>query len=98
MLMLCVLVGCVKSGAGASGGVTPYSESFRAEPGGGRRHLVKIRTSDDTEDSVVKEYLYRRANELCPSGWDTDQDFDDLEVIGDGNDAKGITMDISCKP
>jgi len=92
-LLLCIVVatGCTKI-------TTPYEMSYRPEQPGNHRYLVTIRVHDDMEDSVIKEYLFRRANELCPNGWDTKQDTEDLEVDdSSANDQKSLAMDISCR-
>lgn len=87
-----MVVGCTKTV------ITPYEQSFGPDQPGKRRYMVTIRVHDDMEDSVIREYLFRRANELCPNGWDTTQDMEDLDVNeSEGNNQKKLAMDISCK-
>jgi hypothetical protein len=81
--------------------MTPYEKAFRSvgpEHIGVGMHMITVRVNENTSESLLKEYLVRKGNELCPQGWTTSAEWDDLEIDDDGDDDDKVkTIDVNCK-
>lgn len=97
ILFVIALTGCISA--------TPYQDATTAKEMGPNRWIISVRGNGKVRSDTILEYTHRKAQELCPDGYDILDQSGGRETVGhqkigdqtyDRHRANAATM-IECK-